>query len=90
MGRAETQSGTLEGSAGYIKPSNNTYFIGILKVMLVRCSLMFQKRHRFSVSTVAKKLSDMAASSHKMSTKLDILSEIRTRPLRSSSDLIGY
>ena len=67
-----------------------TYVMGILNVMLVRCSLMFQNLHRFSVSTVAKKLSEMAASSHRMSTRLDILSEIRTLPLRHSSYLIGY
>ena len=64
--------------------------MGILKVILVRCSLMFQKRHKFSVSTVAKKLSEMAASSQRMSTRLDILSEMRTLPLRTSSDRIGY
>ena len=31
-----------------------TYFIGILNVTLVACSLRFQNRTRFSVSTVAK------------------------------------
>lgn len=72
-----------------ITRDNCTYDMGILNVMLVRCSLMFQKRQRFSVSTVAKKLSEIAASSQRISTRLDILSEMSTLPVRTFSDLTG-